>query len=556
MRTLLAVLALGLLPVMAEDERLLKDEAGNTVIRYVAEVPEGLTATADPLKQVGLFLCFPEHDRPTGDEILPVREALKRQGLLNQYIVIAGHPQGQKFGPADYEPIRKLIAWALKTYPINPRRVYMYGKGEGGKISGEFAMTHPELVTAAISYSWTWWKMPTETDRAVDPEKAAQFYMVLGLRDLSHHLTNVRDGYSRVHAKGYHVIYREFDELGARTYHPPSNDEAILWATALRNRTLPLSKAEQAAIATGRPAELAAVGDAAAVTKLFDSKLPATRAAAARLCQRLNLGEAAMAALAKLAVDPAEPVRREAIRALAVNANWRSATARQALIDLALAPGKAVTYFDRVDAVDGIVNAARFQVTGVRQDPALFRALVALAESKEDELRTMAANTLMPIRDPEFRGDIGRKERMAPEGGWAQWLDKVTALAAGYGKEYLSCSTATEKAAQLHCQAGELLYGKNANPAKGLALTKQAAELGYVPAQAMLGMLYAIAKGTEQNLPEAGKWWMKAAEAGHGLAATNASMVYRSATGGKGDPAVLKRLQEQAAAYAIASALP
>ena len=122
-----------LLPAFGAEERELKDDSGQTVIRYVAEVPEGKA------RELGLFLCFPEHDRPTGDEILPVREALKRQGLLDNYVVIAGHPRGQKFGAADYEPIQKLIAWALKTYPINPRRVYMYGKGEGGKISGEFA---------------------------------------------------------------------------------------------------------------------------------------------------------------------------------------------------------------------------------------------------------------------------------------------------------------------------------------------------------------------------------------------------------------------------------
>src|SRR5205085_7905127 len=81
---------------------------------------------------------------------------------------------------------------------------------------------------------------------AIDPLKSApEFYMVLGLRDLSYHLTTVRDAYARVSAKGYHVIYREFEELGARTYHPPSNDDAISWATRLRNKNLPLSAEEE-----------------------------------------------------------------------------------------------------------------------------------------------------------------------------------------------------------------------------------------------------------------------------------------------------------------------
>src|SRR5213080_621840 len=82
-----AVSAITLLPAAQETE--LKDAAGKTIIRYVIEVPERIApaGTTDPSKQVGLFLCFPEHDRPTGDELLPVRESLKRQGLIDGYVM-------------------------------------------------------------------------------------------------------------------------------------------------------------------------------------------------------------------------------------------------------------------------------------------------------------------------------------------------------------------------------------------------------------------------------------------------------------------------------------
>ena len=80
-----------------------------------------------------------------------MRQALWRLGIRDDYVLLAGGPQAQKFGMADMEPIEKLIAWAKKTYPINPRRVYMFGKGEGGKISAEFTMTHPNIVAAAIT---------------------------------------------------------------------------------------------------------------------------------------------------------------------------------------------------------------------------------------------------------------------------------------------------------------------------------------------------------------------------------------------------------------------
>lgn len=533
---ILALLPWLLAPLSAEDERLLKDTSGATIIRYVVEAP---ARTAGP-ETLGLFLCFPEHDRPTGDEILPVREALKRQGLLDRYVLLAGHPQERKFGAADYEPIRKLIAWALKTYPINPRRVYMYGKGEGGKISGEFAMAHPELVAAAISYSWTWWKMPAELDQAIDPEKAPQFYMVLGRRDLAHHLTNVRDGYSRVQAKGYRVIYREFDELGARTYHPPSNDEAIAWAHGLRNRTLPLSAAERQGLARGTPADLAAVGHGPAIEKLFRAKEPAARVTGARLCAEVNAGEETVEALARLAEDEVPEVRREAVRALAVNAGWRSAAAQRALIRLATGGGP-----ERISAADGLIQAVRFQVRGVRQDPPVFRALVELLAGPDEELRTMAANALAPVRDPEFRGDLGRPEKKAPEGGWAAWLEGITARNAGYAGGYTVCANPAGEAQTLFCQGEPLLKTR---PAEALALTVKAAGLGYVPAQAMAGMLHAIGKGTPQNFAEAAQWWQKAAAAGHGLSAQNLSMLYRGA-GQKTDAETLARLTAQAAEY-------
>ena len=157
-------------PLGAAQETELKDETGKTILKYVIEVPPGIAAAgiADPARRVGLILCSQEHDTPTGNDLFPVRQSLLRQGLLDQYVLVAPAPQGRKFGPDDHQPIEKLIAWAKKTYPINPRRVYMYGKGEGSKISMEFTMTHPSIVTAAIGYSWGAWLMPSEVNEPLD----------------------------------------------------------------------------------------------------------------------------------------------------------------------------------------------------------------------------------------------------------------------------------------------------------------------------------------------------------------------------------------------------
>jgi TPR repeat protein len=529
----LALLTAMTSPLLWSAEAELKDSAGQTIVRYVVEAPEGIApaGTQDPAKQVGLILCSAEHDRPTGDEILPVREALKRLGLSDRFVLLAGHSQAQKFGPADDEPLEKLIRWAMKTYPVNPRRVYMYGKGEGGKISGELTMLHPDLVTAAISYSWGMWRMPAEVapdgKDALNPKTAPEFYMVLGLRDLSYHLTTVRDAYQRMSAKGYHVIYREFEDLGARTYHPPSNDDAIAWAAALRNKNLPLSPQERALLAKteinseGYMGNLALVGGppaGAVVQKLLESPNADVRAAAAATCGHAVFDEATLEALGRHTTDRSAKVRQAAFHALAINANWRSDAAQRALVDAALHPERAIAEDDRVAAVDGISHAVRYQLLGARQDPPLFAALVALLTDKNEELRTMAANILAPVRDPGFRGDLGRTEQKTPAGGWQSWLEGITAKAAAYRNDYPDTLTK--------------------DPVQAFHKTLQAAEQGSVPAEAMVGMLYAVAKGTPQSFPDAVKWWTKAAENGHPLAAQSLSMAYRGVAGVKADAAL------------------
>src|ERR1044071_1651989 len=114
---LVAGAALFTAPLSAAAEMELKDDAGKTIIKYVVEPPAGIApaGTTDPAKQVGLFLCFPEHDTPTDADIFPVRQALWRMGLRDNYVLLAGGPQTQKFGMNDMEPIAKLIEWAKKT---------------------------------------------------------------------------------------------------------------------------------------------------------------------------------------------------------------------------------------------------------------------------------------------------------------------------------------------------------------------------------------------------------------------------------------------------------
>ena len=553
-------------PMKAATETELKDDAGKTIIRYVVEPPANIApaGTNDPSRQVGLFLCFPEHDTPTDADIFPLRQTLWRLGLREGYVLLAGGPQAQKFGMADMEPIAKLIAWAKKTYPINPRRVYMFGKGEGGKISAEFAMTHPNFVAGAVTHSWGFWVMPSEVTEPIDFENGApEIYMNLGLRDLATHLTTVRDTYPRVKAKGYHVIYREFEDMSARSYYPTSNDDSIAWATRLRNKLIQPSAEERALldayggasaprIVDGYFPSLALVGGApagAVLQRLFRSNDESVRAAAAETGRYGLFGETTVAALAELVVDPSEKVRQAATRALAMNANWRSQAAQHALIQLAT--NLSADLNDRISAVDAIGYAVRLQVRGVRQDPPMFQALVALLSDTNEPIRASANVILAPVYQP----GSATPPLKAPAGGWQKWLDEITTKEAGYLKDYEVCNQNRSSAGaseagdaeHLFCMAGTALLGKNLvtgeaarrDPKSAFQYMSQAAEKGYVPAEAALGMLYANGQGVQQNYGESRKWFIKAAEGGHKLAA-------ESAANGRGAP----RQQAQAPAPA------
>jgi hypothetical protein len=558
LRLLIAVIigVAGLPPLRAAVEAELKDETGKTILHYIVEAPASSApaGTTDPARQVGVIFCFQEHTSPPGADIFPVRESLRRLGLSEDYVLLAIRAQstGGGVGKADYEPIQKLLAWAKKTYPVNPRRVYMYGKGSGGYVAGEFTMLYPNLITAGISYSWGWWTMPAELEKPLDAVNAApEFYLVLGMRDFTHHITTVRDTYERVKNKGYHIIYREFEELGDRSYHPASNDDAIAWATRLRNKTVPPSPQEMSLLQAFRtntpPAPsngyyptLALVGGAPAgevLQGLFSASDAVVRAAAAETCNHGIFSEATTAALGKLVADPSPRVRNAALRALASYASWRSPAAQQVLIQRAMDPN--LNADARVDAADGLARAVKLQAAGVQQDPPMFRSLVALLSEKNEELRAVAFLALAPIREYIVGGSNGGQ--FPPAGGWEKWLDKVTAEQAGDQIYYRVCGPARtgDKPEDLFCAGGDLV---SKNPAQAFRLTLQAAERGYVPAQEVAGMMYAIGKGVEQDYHEAGKWFLTAAEAGNTRAAINYVGSLRSGMGNlRNDPELTVR---------------
>jgi TPR repeat protein len=170
----------------------------------------------------------------------------------------------------------------------------------------------------------------------------------------------------------------------------------------------------------------------------------------------------------------------------------------------------------------------------------MFRALVSLLaeRGKNEPLQAAAYIALAPVR-PYIIGDAGEGPS-APNGGWEKWLDKITIEQQGDGVYYNVCKEGTSSSTggqpvQLFCGARDMVSN---SPAKAFQWTLQAAQDGYVPAQEVVGMMYAVGKGVEQDHKEAAKWFLTAAEAGNPRAAANFVSESRAL---RGDPELTAR---------------
>jgi enterochelin esterase-like enzyme len=443
--------------VGAMEEMDIKDASGAAVLHYAVEAPKDAPGpdVTDPAKQLGLILSYHEHDSKVDAEMPPVIKTLARLQLSDKYVVIGIHHVEHRYSQADRVHTAEVIAWARKTYAINPRRVYDYGKGEGATMSAEFALAHPELIASAITYSWGFFAMPDAKNPVTE---LPGIYMVIGMADTPTHIPMVRSTYAKAKPHGYQLIYREFDKLAGSTDHPPSNDEALTWALATRNKVLPLAPQElallkpiasagaaRALIATPAVIDgIVLVGGLQAgslVGPLFDARDEATRIAAIASAERTYYGEDALAALAKKLKDPSAAVRKAALSALGVNARWHSAVAHEALIQFAAAANRKAAAEERALAVAGMGLALTLQLGSPHvQDIDLAKALVALLDDDSVEVRTQAFAVLKPaLPDSPYKPEDDKAARGAGMMAWNAWLaatvaKEETAPAAGAKK--------------------------------------------------------------------------------------------------------------------------
>ncbi len=397
------------------------------VLKYALEAP----ATA-PEHGFGLFVCFHGHGGQAPHEARTVIATLKRLGLSDGYVVLGAKSQGAGWDmKVDDLPVTKLIAWAKQAFPIDPRRIYVFGMSSGGGMSGGYGVKHPESIAAAIIFGSGTWNIPAVKDAALT---MPDFYHVMGLLDDDPHKNASRQGCANLKKLGYRSIYREVDGLGHTSNHPPTNDDSVLWATRLRHKLIaPVGGDLDALKAVLRPSkakpttpaaieEVVRVGGPpagpAAVLALKD-KDPTVKTAAAEAFARSLFGDEPLVALARALRDDSAELRAAAFASLATCANWRYSTAQQALMQAATA--KRMDQADRLLAIAGLAAAVRFQVKGNYQDPPLFACLVGLLDDDDQAVRAAAFAVLEPCQPSAYDAVADKPGRAAALGAWRAW---------------------------------------------------------------------------------------------------------------------------------------
>jgi len=279
--------------------------ANGTGMTFKAHVPVKLPKE----KTLGLILTFHPHGGNENSMVnWPSKAFLERQGVLDDYIILglkSRGPDGYKehlgdWEKADHGPSYQTFQWAMKTYPIDPRRVHIIGWSRGGFMATRFIwdnLKHFATVTAfagAHSPGWTrqslggypnqdWVKLkwkdgiingtwagrrfdyPVDfhntsleeylpngiTNRRVKlSDTLPEFYHVHGDSDYVIDVNLTRCFTRELGRKGIRYIYRELDGVNhagvfqGKPVNMIVNDDVFKWIHATRNEIVPPNNVE------------------------------------------------------------------------------------------------------------------------------------------------------------------------------------------------------------------------------------------------------------------------------------------------------------------------
>ena len=407
------------------------------IMKYLMWAPEKLAEK----KHMGLLVCF-HGMRGNETHFGFAYDSMKAAGLADRYVVISLKSKGLGWAKEDESDVLKTIDWVKSTYPIDPRRVFIWGMSNGGWMVSDFGGKHQDLVAGIVRYCGGTPTAPTVKDAATTQ---SEYYLVHGDADDAVPVDGSRNLRRNLLSQGYRFIYREIDGAGHVNIidHKEVSQDVCRWLDALRHKQIPLQADEDKFLRQFTDAkksapllssanswnELLRIGGAQSgqvVARAFKSDSAAVREFAAIACTKATFaGEDTVEGLAKLLDDKSSQVREAAIAALGVAANWRSNTAQLALGKLALK--KKGDLGERGAAATVLAAAIEMPLLGnFDDDMASFQAITGLLDVEEKTLREVAFAPLKKaVKDGlGYDPTVTAKERAGAIAKWQQWFSE------------------------------------------------------------------------------------------------------------------------------------
>ncbi|MBL8794850.1 MAG: hypothetical protein JNM56_13155 [Planctomycetia bacterium] len=413
-----------------------KDVIMKVALHTPAKLPERRNLT--------LLLLFHGYQGNEGNYIGLTVEALKRNKFDEEFVVISGKSKGPGWTADDDTPTLRLIDWALKNYPIDRRRVFLFGSSNGAAYVGRFGSEHQDKIAGVVGYCGNYKFDPAKFKAENPADTKLEWYFVHGSKD---NPQNSRKACDFLKQHGYRHIFRQMDGYGHTDIwdsrgHPDSKaadlvrDDWLHWMRWLRHKELPpsvtqLETLEAALKANDREAAGRAVveigGPAAAKTVVawLHSKDAEDRRAGAAASRRTWCGqEALQAGIKNLENTALEDKATDLLFPVGVAANWGHLDARKALCESALDPKRR--HAQRVTAVVALERIGALQLLGNVEDGRVIWTLVQLLDQDgvdAEKLREVAFATLEKAVPDGFgyKPEQNKEERQAAVEKWRAW---------------------------------------------------------------------------------------------------------------------------------------
>lgn len=437
-------------PISGQFKGDIKDPVKKDVIMRVAmQAPAKLPER----KTLGLILLHHGFNGNENNYFGGAVDCAKRLGLTEQYVIIAGKSKGAGWAPSDDDYVLRLTAWAKETYPIDPRRVYLWGSSNGAAFVGRFGWHHQDLYAAVVGYcgSYNAFGEPplcykTKPGVPGTPDLVrTEWYFVHGGDDSPE---NSKRACDELKQKGYRYVFRKLDGYGHTDIwdgngHPDKvlvdavRDDWFLWMHGLRHKEIPPTADEKKSLqaAAGKVktekldgaaplvAEAARIGGAPGARVIkngFDATEVDVRKAAALSAEKTLYGRDVVLDLATLLKDKSDDVKAAAYDGLGSAANYRYAEAQELLIGKARSKGTPLP--ERLWAIEGLARTLKLMLPGNFEDKLIVWTIVTLLDDDELQVRGAAFAALKDVKETYgYAPDLPTAERKASVAKWKSW---------------------------------------------------------------------------------------------------------------------------------------